>query len=232
MRALDKHLDKGCSPGDPEPSAAERGIPSKPQSNSSAGWFSRPSGSQASSRPAKKLLRPQYGMMKEKELTKLLQDASLPFSGPKERLVERHRQWVNLFNANLDASENLRKSTQSLKRDLAEWDRGMDAADKLRAKGGAITAGKAKGWAKKNEPQFRELTLAARVSNEKNKAAHAKPAAPQEQEKDGAGPSNGAGPSKAVNGQSHANGEDSQDYFAQLDEGEEEQEALMRLEDQ
>lgn len=52
----------------------------------------------------------------------------LSTSGSKDRLIERHRQWVNLYNANLDAAPTRRESFAQLRRHLQSWERGLDDA--------------------------------------------------------------------------------------------------------
>lgn len=38
-------------------------------------------------------------------------------------MVKRHQEWINIYNANCDASETLRKSQPELLRELDEWER-------------------------------------------------------------------------------------------------------------
>lgn len=74
----------------------------------------------------KRLTRPQYQLKNERDLRKLLQGVGLASTGPRDRLIERHRQWVNLYNANLDAAPSRRASVQNLKGQLAAWERAQD----------------------------------------------------------------------------------------------------------
>lgn len=107
---LNTHLDMGCDPSSSSPSPAP-----DPFAH------------------AKRLTRPQYQLKSEKDLRKMLgvrlfltQSLGLPTQGPKDRLIERHRQWVNVYNANLDASPANRESLERLRRNLLAWDRNQD----------------------------------------------------------------------------------------------------------
>lgn len=57
----------------------------------------------------------------------LTQTHGLSTTGQRDRLVERHRQWVNLYNANLDAAPALREPVSSLRRQLQVWERALDS---------------------------------------------------------------------------------------------------------
>ena len=139
--ALNAHLDKNnCHPGCPEPSAAERGLAKAKPTNTSQ-WFNKPTAlGTGTSTPTKKLTRPQYNLKSERDLKKLLEGLQLPTTGDKDKLAERHRQYVNLYNANLDAAPQHRKSEAKLRRELVEWERARDA------RGGSISDKKAKSW--------------------------------------------------------------------------------------
>lgn len=197
----------------------------------------------SSAKSSKKLTRSNYGLLTEKQLKEqllvsaaatgrsrcaahtLAQEHKLAVTGARERMTERLRQWVNLFNANLDASEKNRKSLWSLQRDLQEWERGQDAAERSKSKGGALPEKKAKTWAvslqvlgscterlipaaqSDNSDQFAQLIAQARVSNQQNKQAHR--SAPDD---DAEGSKSGAAGAPAA----VANGEDSQNLYGDL----------------
>ena len=105
-------------------------------------------------------------------MRKMLDEYRLATTGAKERLVERHRQWVTLFNANLDASEAAQKSELRLRKDLAEWERGQEEGQR---KGRVMTQERARTWEEDNREHFRALEKRARESHLKNKAAHQHP---------------------------------------------------------
>lgn len=196
--ALNRHLDKGtCQPGDPEPSPQERGLPIAPReangtTSGRAGWFqkqqSASSGSGAgsstlegssgtfvlspspsmSAAPRKKLVRPNYDMVKLPDLKRLLEEHRLASSGDRKRLVERHRMWANLFNANLDASEKMRKTESQLRRELETWERAQDHA--LHHCG--VSEKRAKTWTTDYADDFRRLAQQARESHLRNRLKH------------------------------------------------------------
>ncbi|KAJ3291787.1 E3 ubiquitin-protein ligase rad18 [Borealophlyctis nickersoniae] len=59
-------------------------------------------------------------MYSESKLRKLLKDEGLPSHGDKATLVKRHTEWVQRYNANLDAAHP--KSEEQVKRELMEWE--------------------------------------------------------------------------------------------------------------
>lgn len=130
--ALNEHLDRGCTPG--------RASPPRAPSGRMDAWLGVRA-PQEELREAKRLTRPQYQLKSERDMRKMLevrdpmcrrcspaQSLGLSSTGNKDRLVERHRQWVNLFNANLDAAPAHRESLRSLRRQLSAWERSQDDA--------------------------------------------------------------------------------------------------------
>ncbi|GAC95700.1 hypothetical protein PHSY_003276 [Pseudozyma hubeiensis SY62] len=174
VSALNRHLDSAsCYPGFPEPSPEERGLASKPAKPASS-WFTKPSITSSSSLSTtiagsdtaneKRLHRPQYNLKSDRDLRKLLDDAGLPTSGDREKLVERHRQWINLWNANLDSTK-ARRSAGQLRRELAAWER-----TKSSAKDHSAVVDRQKGsWVKSNKSHFDELIAKARAGVEKDR---------------------------------------------------------------
>ncbi|SPC61377.1 related to postreplication repair protein uvsH/nuvA [Ustilago sp. UG-2017b] len=166
LTALNRHLDSAnCYPGFLQPSPQERGLASTTTTTkSTCSWFTQPrcSSISASSDAAneKRLVRPQYNLKSERELRKLLQDASLPTNGDREKMVQRHRQWVNIWNANLD-STNARRSLPQLRQELAAWER-----TKASAKDHSVLVDRHKStWVQKsNKSQFDELVQKAKIA--------------------------------------------------------------------
>ena len=170
VTALNRHLDSArCYPGFPEPSADERGIAPKPARTSSS-WFTKGSSlsagvdGSASMANEKRLVRPQYNLRSERELRKLLDEAGLPTSGDREKMVERHRQWINIWNANLDSTK-ARRSAAQLRRDIIAWERTKASAkdhhthvDRQRTT-----------WVKSNKSQFDDLIQKAKLGALKDK---------------------------------------------------------------
>lgn len=173
VTALNRHLDLAiCYNGFPEPSAEDRGLVSKPAKTTSS-WLTKNAAassssvnSDASSSMAneKRLVRPQYNLKSERDLRKLLDDAGLPTSGDREKLVERHRQWINIWNANLDSTK-ARRSAAQLRKDLAAWER-----TKTSAKDHSAHVDRQKTtWIKTNKSQFDDLIQKAKMGAIKDK---------------------------------------------------------------
>ncbi|KAF6229353.1 hypothetical protein HO133_007469 [Letharia lupina] len=77
-----------------------------------------------SRRPAKAMERlPQlnYSLLKDNALRKKLSELGIPNGGPKDLLIRRHTEWVNLVNANCDSSKP--KTKRELVQELEAWDR-------------------------------------------------------------------------------------------------------------
>ncbi|UTT92604.1 hypothetical protein NDA17_006726 [Ustilago hordei] len=176
VTALNRHLDSAnCYPGFPQPSPQERGLASTTTTTtttkSTCSWFTQPrcSSISASSDAAneKRLVRPQYNLKSERELRKLLQDAALPTNGDKEKMVQRHRQWVNIWNANLD-STNARRSALQLRQELAAWER-----TKASAKDHSALLDRHKSsWLKSNKSQFDQLIQKAKIATTSSSSSH------------------------------------------------------------
>ena len=89
------------------------------------------------------------------------QALELPASGTKDRLIDRNRHWVNLYNANLDAAPALRASIPSLRKQLRQWERAQD--ESLCSK--TITTEKqAQSWLKANQDTYASLAAQARAT--------------------------------------------------------------------
>ncbi|KAH0291521.1 DNA repair protein rad18 [Aureobasidium namibiae CBS 147.97] len=111
-----------------------------------------------------------YSLLNEKALRKKLQELGIPSTGSKTLLSRRHTEYVNLWNANVDAEAP--RSKRELLAELAKWDRsiGRDYAD---GAGGGIAAAAqgnnvmkkdfdAKAWEKGNKDDFARLIAEAR----------------------------------------------------------------------
>lgn len=62
-----------------------------------------------------------YSLLKDVALRKKLSDLGIPNGGPKDLLIRRHTEWVNLVNANCDSSKP--KTKRELIHELESWDR-------------------------------------------------------------------------------------------------------------
>ena len=85
-------------------------------------------------------------------------------------MVERHRHWVNLYNANLDAAPALRASLSSLRKQLMQWERSQG---EMTAKN-VPTEKQAKAWLKANQHAYTDLIAQARSTLPSNISEHAK----------------------------------------------------------
>ncbi|CBQ71540.1 related to postreplication repair protein uvsH/nuvA [Sporisorium reilianum SRZ2] len=180
VTALNRHLDSAqCYDGFPEPSAEQRGLAPKAAKTTSS-WFTKGASAASPSTSAdatssmaneKRLVRPQYNLKSERDLRKLLDDAGLPTSGDKEKMVERHRQWINIWNANLDSTK-ARRSAAQLRKDLAAWER-----TKWSAKDHSAHVDRQKTtWIKSNKSQFDDLIQKAKMGAIKDKKLRDAPA--------------------------------------------------------
>lgn len=115
-----------------------------------------------------------YSLLNEKALRKKLSELGIPSTGSKALLSRRHTEYVNLWNANVDAGAP--RSKRELLAELAKWDRsiGRDYAD---GAGGGIGGGAgaqvmkkdfdAKAWEKGNKDDFARLIAEARKGRNK-----------------------------------------------------------------
>ncbi|CAK1358204.1 Postreplication repair E3 ubiquitin-protein ligase rad18 [Cercospora beticola] len=81
---------------------------------------SRPPSGQGA-RPQDRINELNYGMLKDKALSAKLKEQGLPAFGSKQLMINRHREWVNIWNANCDS--NSPRSRRDLLRDLDVWEK-------------------------------------------------------------------------------------------------------------
>ena len=62
-----------------------------------------------------------YSLLKDAALRKKLSELGIPNGGPKDLLIRRHTEWVNLVNANCDSLRP--KTKRELVQELESWDR-------------------------------------------------------------------------------------------------------------
>ena len=62
-----------------------------------------------------------YSLLRDAALRKKLSELGIPNGGPKDLLIRRHTEWVNLVNANCDSSKP--KTKRELLHELEAWDR-------------------------------------------------------------------------------------------------------------
>ncbi|MCJ1394910.1 E3 ubiquitin-protein ligase rad18 [Xylographa bjoerkii] len=71
--------------------------------------------------PVERLPSLSYSIMNENALRKKIGTLGIPNWGPKQLLIRRHTEWVNLWNANCDSSKP--RSKRELLHDLDVWER-------------------------------------------------------------------------------------------------------------
>ena len=74
-----------------------------------------------SSKAMERLPQLNYFLLKDDALRKKLSELGIPNVGPKDLLIRRHTEWVNLVNANCDSSKP--KMKRELLHELEAWDR-------------------------------------------------------------------------------------------------------------
>ncbi|KAI0725180.1 hypothetical protein C8Q72DRAFT_622447 [Fomitopsis betulina] len=63
-----------------------------------------------------------YHTLKDKRVQELLHEHGLPTTGDRPAWVRRHRQWLTLYNANLDRDPADRRAPEQLRRELQRWE--------------------------------------------------------------------------------------------------------------
>lgn len=152
IEAVEPHLDR-C---EDERKQASRSQSRTPVSN---GLHRLPNTNNSSTtKPQDRISEFNYSLLNETKLRKKLEEASIPAWGPKQLLIKRHTEWVNLWNANCDSSRP--RSKRELLQELDTWERTQGG----RAPGvnGLASSVMRKdfdgvGWANKNRGDFAKL---------------------------------------------------------------------------
>ncbi|MCJ1265570.1 E3 ubiquitin-protein ligase rad18 [Lobaria immixta] len=74
-----------------------------------------------SSKPPDRLPQLSYSLLRDTALRKKLTELGIPSGGPRALLVRRHKEWVNLVNANSDSSRP--RTKREMLHELSVWDR-------------------------------------------------------------------------------------------------------------
>lgn len=77
--------------------------------------------SRRSTKAMERLPQLNYSLLRDAALRKKLSELGIPNGGPKDLLIRRHTEWVNLVNANCDSSKP--KTKRELLHELEAWDR-------------------------------------------------------------------------------------------------------------
>ncbi|KAK7449612.1 E3 ubiquitin-protein ligase rad18 [Stygiomarasmius scandens] len=132
FKNINKHIDDGCKD---KPDRAK----SKSQWAGILGAKSQAtkSGKRKGKEPASDddedlpLPKKSYGTLKDRAIRELLSEHNLPTTGDRNTLISRHQQWVIMYNANRDKSSKLRKSIETLRQELKQWESRQKGKTKL-----------------------------------------------------------------------------------------------------
>ncbi|KAJ5894693.1 postreplication repair E3 ubiquitin-protein ligase rad18 [Penicillium taxi] len=118
-----------------------------------------------------------YNLYKETQLRRKFQDLGIPNWGPRALMQRRHTEWINLWNANCDATTP--KSKGTLLRELTVWEntQGGQAGPSFERKSITSKEFDAAGWSANHDDDFKRLIANARRRTEQVKSTI--PAAPQ-----------------------------------------------------
>lgn len=116
-----------------------------------------------SNKPVNKLERlPEvsYSLFKDNALRRKMAELGISTAGNRTQLEQRHKEWLNLWNANCDATRPRRKA--DLLQDLAIWERtqGIRAPSRGSSDSGSQISNKdfdAAGWSMKHDQSYQQL---------------------------------------------------------------------------
>ncbi|KAK7538322.1 uncharacterized protein J3D65DRAFT_569733, partial [Phyllosticta citribraziliensis] len=107
-----------------------------------------------------------YTLLNDMKLRKKLKELGIPNHGPRALLIRRHKEWINLWNANCDSTRPLTK--RQLLSDLDSWERSQGSGRNQsswtgRGAGDVMDKEfKRDGWAESNKNQYDDLIAQAR----------------------------------------------------------------------
>jgi E3 ubiquitin-protein ligase RAD18 len=108
-----------------------------------------------------------YSLLNDKALRKKLSELGIPSTGSKTLLSRRHTEWVNLWNANVDAEAP--RTKRELLNELTKWDRSIGREpDSFGASNQVMKKDfDAKAWSSGNKDDFTRLIEQARQGRNK-----------------------------------------------------------------
>lgn len=110
--------------------------------------------------PSKRLPALNYALFSETKLRQLLSEAGLSTKGNRSLMESRHREWRNIWNANLDRQQPLKETV--LRKKLVEWERVRGFTPKF-----LIKDINGKLWIEQHHEAYAELIAAAQRSKKK-----------------------------------------------------------------
>jgi len=165
--AIDRHIDS-CTGPETDSNNDDAILLSHTQTNPPRKPL--PSSSNGPSNTFTPLPKINYTLYSEAKLRTVLNTLSLPTHGNKALLSARHKEYVNLYNANIDRRNPLPQ--HALLQQIREWE-----VVQARLSGSANGEGKRKEidgveWGRRFEGDFADLTRRARESTKRQKMDH------------------------------------------------------------
>lgn len=99
-----------------------------------------------------------YSLMTERKLREVVRDLGIPSRGDKQILEQRHKEWINMWNANVDSKHQ--KSKRELLEELSEWEKTVTESTVSTD----IKKIDTKQWNNAHSTDFQDLIAAARRS--------------------------------------------------------------------
>ncbi|KAF1821464.1 DNA repair protein rad18 [Dissoconium aciculare CBS 342.82] len=118
IEAVEPHLDK-CE--DEKKKKELKAPPAQTRHTTQSSFRSGSNSSQPQPRPQDRINELHYSSMKDTLFSKKLKDLGIPAWGNKQLMINRHREWVNIWNANCDSATP--RTQRELLRDLDVWER-------------------------------------------------------------------------------------------------------------
>lgn len=117
-----------------------------------------------------------YSLLNDKALRKKLAELGIPTTGSKNLLSRRHTEWVNLWNANVDAGAP--RSKRELLDELRKWDRSIGREPDQFGTSNQVMKKDfdAKAWSTGNKDDFTRLIEQARQGRNKQQTQQKKEA--------------------------------------------------------
>ena len=107
-----------------------------------------------------------YSLLKDNALRKKLSDLGIPNGGPRALLIRRHREWINLVNANCDSRRP--RTKRELLHELDVWDKTQGRQILNSSSGGESSSSvmnkdfDGAAWAASHDNEFQSLIARAR----------------------------------------------------------------------
>jgi hypothetical protein len=117
IEAVEPHLDR-C---EDEKKKEKKAPPAQTRHTTQSSFRRGNDSSQPQPRPQDRINELHYSSMKDSLFSRKLKDLGIPAWGNKQLMINRHREWVNIWNANCDSATP--RTQRELLRDLDVWER-------------------------------------------------------------------------------------------------------------